>query len=218
MLSGSSGPRSNTYSESKFSNWTEYDPHYLEIGSIPNKLKEKENFMDIKIYKLPGNSKFIQPCEPHDIISVLQRVPENFIKGLKSIFLMGGTKKQSNVKFATKLVYGMYQSSSIYLFAYPSHMMHLVYRQLPPPHIMKDYHLCHAAICQKNKNWNITLSKLGLKNFYLYDVLLHEIGHHVDKRIEKRSIDSAERWAYWFASVRKRYLGSAVNKTDELIF
>ena len=50
MPSGNSGPRSNTYSESKYSNWAEYDPHDLEIGTIPDNLRPKENFRDIHIY------------------------------------------------------------------------------------------------------------------------------------------------------------------------
>lgn len=42
----------------------------------------------------------------------------------------------------------------------------------------------------------ITFDEQSLRRFYLYDVLLHELGHHVDRF---GALKGAERYALWFA-------------------
>jgi hypothetical protein len=43
----------------------------------------------------------------------------------------------------------------------------------------------------------------SLRRFYLYDVLLHEVGHHVDR---DHMSENAERYASWFADFQHAQL------------
>ena len=44
----------------------------------------------------------------------------------------------------------------------------------------------------------------SLRRFYLYDVLLHELGHHVDKRADEKNNAARERYAEWFVEQRSQ--------------
>jgi len=52
----------------------------------------------------------------------------------------------------------------------------------------------------------VAFDELSLKHFYLYDVLLHELGHHADRL--KRG-GEAERYAKWFAEFQQTHLPPA---------
>ncbi len=59
---------------------------------------------------------------------------------------------------------------------------------------------------QDESGWWLEFDRLSLRRFYLFDVLLHELGHHVDKRVWKRDTISAERYAEWFAQEYARLI------------
>ncbi|MGH7135548.1 MAG: hypothetical protein ACREHD_07395, partial [Pirellulales bacterium] len=52
--------------------------------------------------------------------------------------------------------------------------------------------------------WNLVWSEESIKNFYLNNILIHELGHLLDNR-NSRQVDR-ERFAEWFA-IRYGYLG-----------
>ena len=49
------------------------------------------------------------------------------------------------------------------------------------------------------KNWIYRFTDDAIRRFYLWDVLVHEIGHHVDRFHPDRSTKRSERFAEWFA-------------------
>jgi hypothetical protein len=71
--------------------------------------------------------------------------------------------------------------------------------QLPKPTIVEEYKRMGAKWKQNDSVWSLEFDQSSLKRFYLFDVLLHELGHHVDRRIRGRDTESAERYAEWFA-------------------
>lgn len=72
------------------------------------------------------------------------------------------------------------------------------YKRLPPPNIKREYERAGATYYFKNNFWHREFTIESLKQFYLNDVLLHEIGHHVDRKNNK-SNNQSERFAEWFA-------------------
>ncbi len=48
----------------------------------------------------------------------------------------------------------------------------------------------------------------SLRRFYLYDVLIHEIGHHVERDTGRGPGPASERFAKWFAVERLRLLAA----------
>jgi predicted HD phosphohydrolase len=58
-----------------------------------------------------------------------------------------------------------------------------------------------AVIEEEGGSTSVKFSEEALRNFYLADALLHEIGHHVDRPNDRwKSLRKSERFAEWFAS------------------
>ena len=93
----SSGPRSNAYSESKFTNWAIYDPFFAEARSaykrFDDRLPSEPEFPDV-IALPPLSSDFIHPAKRAEVESRLHRMPSEHLVGLRAIILLAGTRKQ----------------------------------------------------------------------------------------------------------------------------
>lgn len=149
----SSGPRSNAYSESKFTNWTAFDPFFAEaraaLKQFDGRISRVPAFPHIIVIK-PQTADFIHACTRAEIKMRLERMPQTTRKDLRAVFLLGGTRKQEK-SWRSKLgCYGMYWNSCVFLCAHPF--------QLPNGYTL-DY----------------------LRNLFLDDVLVHEVAHHLDR-------------------------------------
>jgi hypothetical protein len=160
-----SGPRSNMYSENRFTNWAEYEPWWLEIQAVYKRFDARiakwPKFP--KIIELPPSEGFIRPCSTGEVEAQLSRCPSEFLEGLRVIFILPGTAKQLKSWGRTTTFYGHYWRRSVFLHAYPFRRVDLVW----------------------------------LRRFYVRDVLMHEIGHHVDRW--SSTPEERERFANQFA-------------------
>jgi hypothetical protein len=208
-LKRGSSERSNRYSESKCTNWSRYNPFDLEISTLPDDLKPELNIETgtaaISVYIRDLHADFIRPVETEDVRELLTRVPSNFLNSLDSIYLLGGTSKQLRAS-KKRFRYGCYESGRIYLYAFPRRMLIDNWGQLPKPTIVEEYKRMGAKWKQNDSVWSLEFDQSSLKRFYLFDVLLHELGHHIDRRIRGRDTESAERYAEWFAQEYARLI------------
>jgi hypothetical protein len=208
-LKRSGGERSNMYSESKCTNWSRYNPFDLEISALPENLHSKLDIVTdleiIPIYVRDLHPEFIRPAEAGDVAELLNRVPSDFLKFLSGIYLLGGTSKQLRAS-KKRFRYGCYWRSQIYLYAYPRRKMKEYWSHLPKPAIVEEYRRMGAEWKPDHSGWWLIFNESSIRRFYLYDVLLHELGHYVDKRSQSRSTASAERYAEWFAQEYARLI------------
>jgi hypothetical protein len=172
----SSGPRSNAYSESKFTNWRMYDPFFTEARAALKQFDERISrvpaFPHVIVIK-PQVLDFIHSCTRAEIKRRLELMPQALRKDLRAIFLLGGTRKQEKSWLSKLGCYGMYWNSCVFLCAHPF--------QLPNGYTL-DY----------------------LRSFYLDDVLVHEIAHHIDReRIVDRKAKENFAHAYVQEQLRK---------------
>lgn len=208
----SGGERSNLYTESKYTNWSRYNPFDLEISSLSERLRPKCGLeIDsavISIYIRDLHPEFIHPIQPRDVKELLSKIPANFLNNLHSIYLLGGTTKQLKIS-KNSFRYGCYGSGIIYLYAFPKWMLKEYWGQRPKPTIVEEYERMGAQWEQDKSGWWLEFDRTSLRRFYLYDVLLHELGHHVDKRAGLRDTASAERYAEWFAQEYARMIAKS---------
>lgn len=213
-LKRGSGERSNRYSESKYTNWCRYNPFDLEISALPDDLRSELNIETgtalVPVYKRDLHTDFMRPVEPEDVRDVLCRVPSDFLNSLRGIYLLGGTSKQLRAS-KKRFRYGCYGYGRIYLYAFPRRMLRERWGRLPKPTIVEEYQRMGAQWKQNDSGWWLEFDRSSLKRFYLFDVLLHELGHHADKRVWSRDTESAERYAEWFA---REYARSIANSSD----
>ena len=205
----SGGERFNRYTESKYTNWSQYNPFDLEISSLPEYLKPKDSIEIesglISIFVRNLHPEFIYPVSLEDIKEFLDKISPNFLKGLRSVYLLGGTSKQLKAS-KRSFRYGCYESGTIYLYAFPQRMLKENWEKRPKPTTVEEYERVGAKWIQNDSGWWLEFDSTSLRRFYLYDVLLHEIGHHVDKQVWKRDTASAERYAEWFAQEYARMI------------
>jgi hypothetical protein len=148
----SSGPRSNAYSESKFTNWTVYDPFFAEaraaLKRFDSKIPEAPAFPYVIVLP-PQAEVFMHACTRAEVLWKLERLSPESLEGLRAVFLLAGTRKQERSWRSQLGCYGIYWSRSVFLCA--------------PPF-----------------NWRANRDRW--REFYLGDVLVHELAHHIDRQ------------------------------------
>jgi len=203
-----SGTRSNIYSSSKYSNWSPYDPFCLEIRALPEGLRAAAQVQVgpeafVPVINRPLKPGFLLPVTIDDVAALLERVPSDFLKGLAGVYLLGGTAKQARSRLVR---YGTYYRNSVYLHPLPKKRPDVVYAHMPKPSVAREYTKFGAEFVQRNGVWLLEFTGIALRKFYLYDVLLHEIGHHVEHRMRRNPGKASERYATWFAEEQERAL------------
>jgi len=191
------------YSKSKCSNWAAFDPYYGEIAQIRNDQEPTaeivlSNEVSIKVLERPLHEAFLRPYTIRDIEETLASVPLKFLVGLSKIVLLGGTKKQQQSFLRGCFCFGRYHSSAmVSLNAFPRKMMR--FSEQIRPHRLQEYLRAGAVCRQEKKHTVVEFNEQSLKTFYLRDVLIHEIGHHVDWLRRHRWSEVTEEFANWFA-------------------
>lgn len=196
-----SGPRSNMYSENKFSNWARFDPFSTEAYQAskvqePHSVVRRGPDQQIRVFEMPLKRGFVRPYCVEDICQVLSDVPMEYLRGLTDVFLLGGSAKQSRSHRMYR--YGLYYSNQIWLVPTPTTSLTQFWRNPPRPSTIREYTRFGASFAQVEGQWVLRFTAQSLRLFFLYDVLLHEIGHH-NERPNRRGHRASERFANWFA-------------------
>lgn len=144
---------------------------------------------------------FIMPVSPRDVRRQLRQLPAKCLHGLRAIFLLGGSSKQDKVSDSSLSTFGMYGEKCVYLHPYPERSLEMCFPRAPQPHRMWEYRRAGARCNTDAEGTWVRFTPEALRRFYLQDVLVHELGHHVDRfRADSRSYEKGERYAEWFAS------------------
>lgn len=198
---GVRGIRSGRWSESKWTNCNEFDPGRVEIGQVMSKGGYAlRNGAKLKIIRLPTHPAFLMPINKRTVRETLASVPSEFLTGLSAVFLLRGSKKQEKV-FKSRFCYGRYSQNVIFIHPYPKKYMVQKWSTLPKPSVLNEYERAGAKVTPDGEHWCIQFDEASLKQFYLRDVLLHELGHHVDSaNFRFKTNQKAEGFAEWFAS------------------
>jgi hypothetical protein len=139
-----------------------------------------------------------------DIVDLLHRIPSEYLRELPRIVLLGGTNRQAALRFDDG-VFGHYDATGIFLHAYPRRHLAVEWRWTVRSESLDEFLRWGATHEPTPLGTRLRFDATSLRDFYLYDVLLHEIGHHVDRR--RQQDDAAERFAHWFSDEQARVLG-----------
>lgn len=210
MRSGSkkaSGPRSSIYSRSRFTNWMPFDPYHAEVRSaLTLRIRPTLRFGPdrIPIYDLPLAAGFIRPYLSTDVRTALEAVPVPFLNGLRGVYLLGGRKRQLQTASSSLFRYGCYVRGSIFLHAFPTSLLRMALGGAITPSQRREFEAVGAVVESAGRSTSVTFGDDSLRRFFLEDVLLHEVGHHVDVDCMTRPNKDAERYAKWFVQERSR--------------
>jgi len=163
------------------------------------------------IHQEPGEG-FIHILTEKQIRDRLSQLPAWMIEGLEVVQLSRLTKKKLSFP-----CYGMQWGPSIYL--YPMDESLVEYFPHPPRPEQRVEAKMYGARWEEAEDgyWSLTWTEEAIRDFYLNNVLVHELGHLIDDR--NSSYLARERYAEWFAieygylpSRRKQLAGKAAKK------
>lgn len=92
--------------------------------------------------------------------------------------------------------YGMQWGSAVYLYPIEDSLVE-TYRRPPTPQQQIEARMYGGRWSHDGKLWRLTWTEASIKDFYLNNVLIHEIGHLNDAR--NTNTRDRERFANWFA-------------------
>jgi hypothetical protein len=92
--------------------------------------------------------------------------------------------------------YGMQWGTSVYLYPIEESLVE-VYRHPPTPQQQIEARMFGGTWAQAGNIWQLTWTEDSIRDFYLNNVLIHEVGHLNDSR--NTTSRDRERFANWFA-------------------
>jgi hypothetical protein len=145
----------------------------------------------------PPGSGYRHVVTPVEIRQRLAELPEAFVGPLEVVQLSRMTRKKQGFP-----CYGMQWGAAIYLYPIEVGLVEF-YGQPPTPNQVNEARMYGGRWMQESRMcWKLVWTERAIKDFYLNNILIHELGHLVDQR--NSSHVDRERFAEWFA-VRHGY-------------
>lgn len=139
----------------------------------------------------PAGIDYMHPVTETEVRERLAQLPRHYTRDLEVVQLSRMTRKRR-----TFPCYGMQWGQSVYLYPIESNLVEL-YSVPPKPAQRIEARMYGAAWAQCNDHWTLTWTLESIKDFYLNNVLIHEVGHLNDPR--NTTYRERERYANWFA-------------------
>ena len=137
----------------------------------------------------PGYRHVVTPAEVRQRLSQL---PPELLKTLEVIQFSRMTRKKMSFP-----CYGMQWGSSLYLYPLEEELVEH-FAQPPKPALMNEVKMFGGRWIQgQGSQWRLVWSERAIKDFYLNNILIHELGHLLDDR--NSGYVDRERFAEWFA-------------------
>lgn len=129
---------------------------------------------------------------PAQIRDRLKQVPQEFLEGLEVVQLSQMTRKKSSFP-----CYGMQWGASLYLYPLEESLEEIFYAP-PRPEVLNEAKMYGGRWDRPVTGvWRLQWTESTIQDFYLNNILIHELGHLLDDR--NTSYTDRERYAEWFA-------------------
>jgi hypothetical protein len=137
----------------------------------------------------PGYRHIVTPAE---VRARLAQVPVHFLRELEVVQLSRMTRKKQSFP-----CYGMQWGNALYLYPLEESLVESF--DCPPrPNLVNETRMYGGRWAEPSPGtWTLTWSEHAARDFYLNNILIHELGHLIDDR-NSGYIDR-ERFAEWFA-------------------
>ncbi|HZZ30296.1 MAG TPA: hypothetical protein VFE46_20020 [Pirellulales bacterium] len=143
------------------------------------------------VVQSPGNGHR-HILTPDEIRARLAQLPAHFVAPLEVVQLSQMTRKKLSFP-----CYGMQWGPTIYLYPVEESLVER-FKTPPKPAQLIEARMYGGRWEQDGPaSWKLVWTEQALKDFYLNNILIHELGHLLDNR-NSRSADR-ERYAEWFA-------------------
>lgn len=158
----------------------------------------------VKIKAMKPGKGFVHAVTVKDVTSTLERVSSSFLERLDRIQLTSMTKKKR-----TQSMYGLQWGSTVYLYPVPEDLTEH-FDKPPMPAFRQDTEVYGAKWHQEGSRHILEWTDATVRDYYLNNVLFHELGHINDVR--NTSSSDREAYANWFARTYGYPLSDASRK------
>lgn len=159
--------------------------------NAPEVWHEPQGSGKLRIAVQPAGQDYIHPVTEAEIRERLARLPRQFTRDLEVVQLSRMTRKRR-----TFPCYGMQWGQAVYLYPIEQNLVE-IYAVPPKPAQQIEARMFGAVWSQCDNYWTLTWTEESIKDFYLNNVLIHEVGHLNDPR--NTTYRERERYANWFA-------------------
>ena len=139
----------------------------------------------------PAGRGFRHAVTVAEVRERLSLLPRQFTRPLEVVQFSSMTRKRQLFP-----CYGMQWGASVYLYPMEESLVE-IYRRPPTPQQQIEARMFGGCWSEDGKLWRLTWTEETIKDFYLNNVLIHEVGHLNDAR--NSNSHSRERFANWFA-------------------
>lgn len=127
-----------------------------------------------------------------DVRTRLAQVPRQFLEQLEVVQLSRMTRKKQSFP-----CYGMQWGNALYLYPLEESLVEYFYSP-PRPSLVNEARMFGGRWDEPSPGvWTLTWTEATARDFYLNNILIHELGHLVDDR--NNNYLDRERFAEWFA-------------------
>lgn len=159
--------------------------------SAPEKWHDPTDAEGYRCVIEPAGTQYQHVVTEQEIRDRLDLLPKEFIESLGVVQLSRMTRKR-----AIFPLYGMQWGPNVYLYPMECSLTER-YARKPRPQFRIDSEMYGGVWEEMDGIWQLSWNDSTIKDFYLNNVLIHEIGHLNDHR--NRSYLERERYANWFA-------------------
>ena len=152
----------------------------------------QEDGKGYRIWVQPPGAGYRHVVTPDEVRARLAEFPAEFTRPLEMVQFSRMTRKKQSFP-----CYGMQWGAAIYLYPIEESLVES-YNQPPKPNQVNEARMYGGRWVQEARDtWSLVWTEESIKDFYLNNILIHELGHLLDDR-NSRQIDR-ERFAEWFA-------------------
>jgi hypothetical protein len=138
----------------------------------------------------PGDG-YVHPVSAEQVADRIKQLPKRFLRKLEVVQFSRMTRKRSLFP-----CYGMQWGTAVYLYPIEASLIE-IYVGPPRPEQIIEARMFGGTWEQEGRRWKLVWTEDAVRDFYLNNVLIHEIGHTIDDR--NTSFQDRERFANWFA-------------------
>ncbi len=167
------------------------DQQARSVFDAPERWHEPADRTRPRVVVSPPGPNFVHAVTPAEVRARLAELPRQFQGCVDVVQLSPMTRKRQLFP-----CYGLQWGTAVYLYPIESSLVES-FAAPPRPQQRIEAEMFGGVWSHCRGVWNLTWTLDSLRDFYLNNILIHEVGHALDQR-NTRSVDR-ERFANWFA-------------------
>lgn len=153
---------------------------------------ETDDRPDYRVVVQPPGEGYRHVVTPQQVRDRLAELPASFVKPLEVIQFSRMTRKKQSFP-----CYGMQWGTTLYLYPIEDTFVE-VFDHPPRPALYNEARMYGGRWKETGcGGWRLIWTEASIQDFYLNNILIHELGHLLDER--NSSYNDRERYAEWFA-------------------